>query len=50
MPRVRSLSLSQAMNSRNDWLSYLTQKKYQVFRKMSDLNRMGHSQAFVFID
>jgi len=50
VPRVRSLSLSQAMNSRNDWLSYLTQKKYQVFRKMSDLNRMGHSQAFVFID
>ena len=49
-PRVRSLSMSQAMNSRDDWLSYLTQKKYMVFRKMSDLLRMGPSQAYVFID
>jgi prepilin-type N-terminal cleavage/methylation domain-containing protein/prepilin-type processing-associated H-X9-DG protein len=48
--RVRSLSMSQAMNSRNDWLSFLTQKKYVVFKKLSDINRMGHSQAFVFID
>jgi prepilin-type N-terminal cleavage/methylation domain-containing protein/prepilin-type processing-associated H-X9-DG protein len=49
-PRVRSISLSQAMNSRNDWLSYLTQKKYRVFRKLSDVNPMGHSKAYVFID
>lgn len=49
-PRVRSLSLSQAMNSRNDWLSYLTHKPYIVFRKLTDLSRMGASQAFVFID
>lgn len=49
-PRVRSLSLSQAMNSRNDWLSYLTKKPYLVFRKLTDLSRMGASQAFVFID
>lgn len=49
-PRVRSLSLSQAMNSRNDWLSYLTQKPYIVFRRLTDLSRMGASQAFVFID
>lgn len=49
-PRVRSLSLSQAMNSQDDWLSYLTKKKYHVFRKLSDINVMGHSQAYVFID
>jgi len=49
-PRVRSLSLSQAMNSRNDWLHFLTKKEYYVFRKMSDINVMGHSQAYVFID
>ena len=48
--RVRSLSLSQAMNSRDDWMSYLTKKKYTVFHKLSDLNAMGHSKAFVFID
>ena len=42
-PRVRSLSMSQAMNSRDDWLSYLTRKKYQVFRKLGDLQRMGAS-------
>ena len=48
--RVRSLSMSQAMNSRDDWLSYLTKKKYRVFRKLSDLQTMGHSKAFVFID
>jgi prepilin-type N-terminal cleavage/methylation domain-containing protein/prepilin-type processing-associated H-X9-DG protein len=50
VPRVRSLSLSQAMNSRNDWLGYLTKKQYVVFQKLSDINRMGHSQAYVFID
>jgi len=49
-PRVRSLSLSQAMNSRDDWLSYLTQKKYVVFRKLGDLDAMGAANAFVFID
>ncbi len=48
--RIRSLSLSQAMNSRNDWLSYLTKAKYQVFRKQSDITRMGAANAFVFID
>lgn len=48
--RVRSLSMSQAMNSRNDWLSYLTKKSYVVFRKLSDIDVMGHSNAFVFID
>ncbi len=49
-PRVRSLSLSQAMNSRNDWLGFLTQKEYIVFRTLNDINAMGHSQAYVFID
>ncbi len=49
-PRVRSLSLSQAMNSRDDWLSFLTKKKYVVFRKLSDLTLMGASEAYVFID
>lgn len=48
--RVRSLSMSQAMNSRDDWLSYLTKKKYTVFRKTGDLQRMGPSRAFVFVD
>ncbi|MDA1276661.1 MAG: type II secretion system protein [Verrucomicrobia bacterium] len=48
--RVRSLSMSQAMNSRDDWLSHLTKKKYRVFRKLSDIDLMGHSKAFVFID
>jgi prepilin-type N-terminal cleavage/methylation domain-containing protein len=49
-PRVRSISMSQAMNSRNDWLSYITQRKYTVFKKLSDINRMGHAKAYVFID
>ncbi|MSU35458.1 MAG: type II secretion system protein [Pedosphaera sp.] len=49
-PRVRSLSMSQAMNSRDDWLSHVTKKKYNVFRKGSDIQVMGHSKAFVFID
>ena len=48
--RVRSVSLSQAMNSRDDWLSSITKKPYVVFRKSSDINRMGHSNAFVFIN
>jgi len=48
--RVRSLSLSQAMNSRDDWMSYLTKKKYRVFRKLSDIQPLGHSRAYVFID
>jgi prepilin-type processing-associated H-X9-DG protein len=38
------------MNSRDDWLSYLTKKKYQVFRKLGDLQTMGASNAYVFID
>jgi len=50
LSRVRSLSLSQAMNSRDDWLSFLTKKKYRVFRKLSDIQPMGHSKAYVFID
>jgi len=49
-PRVRSLSLSQAMNSQDDWLSYLTKKKYHVFRKNGDINVLGHAKAYVFID
>jgi prepilin-type N-terminal cleavage/methylation domain-containing protein/prepilin-type processing-associated H-X9-DG protein len=49
-PRVRSLSMSQAMNSPDDWLGFLTKKKYVVFRKQSDIDRMGHSKAYVFID
>ncbi|MBN9691378.1 MAG: type II secretion system protein [Verrucomicrobia bacterium] len=48
--RVRSLSLSQAMNSRDDWLSFVTKKKYVVFRKLTDLARKGASEAYVFID
>ncbi|MGA0437775.1 MAG: type II secretion system protein [Limisphaerales bacterium] len=48
--RVRSVSLSQAMNSRDDWLGHLTGATYMVFRKMSDINRMGHANAYVFIN
>ncbi|MBI3415466.1 MAG: type II secretion system protein [Verrucomicrobia bacterium] len=48
--RVRSLSLSQTMNSRDDWLSYVTKKKYYVFRKLNDVNVMSPSKAYVFID
>jgi prepilin-type N-terminal cleavage/methylation domain-containing protein len=50
IPRTRSISLSQAMNSRNDWLSYYTGKAYLVFVKMSDFSHMSPSQAFCFID
>ncbi len=49
-PRVRSISMSQAMNSRDDWLSFLTKKKYLVFRKLSDISPMGHTKAYVLID
>lgn len=49
-PRVRSVSLSQAMNSRDDWLSFITKKPYVVFRKTSDIQPMGPSNAFVFIN
>ena len=49
-PRVRSISMSQAMNSRDDWLSFITKKPYVVFRKTADLNLMGASKAYVFID
>jgi prepilin-type N-terminal cleavage/methylation domain-containing protein/prepilin-type processing-associated H-X9-DG protein len=49
-PRVRSLSMSQAMNSRDDWLSFLTKAKYKVFRKQSDILPMGSARAYVFID
>jgi prepilin-type N-terminal cleavage/methylation domain-containing protein/prepilin-type processing-associated H-X9-DG protein len=57
LPRVRSLSMSQAMNSSDDWLNgshgkphYPAGTKFRIFRKMSDLDPMGHSKGFVFID
>lgn len=49
-PRVRSLSLSQAMNSRDDWSAFLTRAKYRVFRKLGDIDRMGAAKAYVMID
>jgi prepilin-type N-terminal cleavage/methylation domain-containing protein len=49
-PRVRSVSLSQAMNSQDDWMSFLTGAKYVVFQKLADLQVMGHSRAYVMID
>ncbi|MCL5098204.1 MAG: prepilin-type cleavage/methylation domain-containing protein [Candidatus Omnitrophica bacterium] len=49
-PRVRSLSLSQAMNSRNDWLSFITHRDYRVFKKLSEINPMGPDKAYVMID
>ncbi len=57
MPRVRSLSMSQAMNSTDDWLNgvhgkpyYPAGRRFRIFRKTSDIDGLGHSQAFVFID
>jgi prepilin-type N-terminal cleavage/methylation domain-containing protein/prepilin-type processing-associated H-X9-DG protein len=49
-PRVRSISMSQAMNSQDDWLSSITHAKYMVFRKLMDINRMGPAKAYVLID
>ncbi len=56
-PRVRSLSMSQAMNSTDDWLNhsrtsgfYPKGAKFKIFRKTSDLNLGSPSQLFVFID
>jgi prepilin-type N-terminal cleavage/methylation domain-containing protein/prepilin-type processing-associated H-X9-DG protein len=49
-PRVRSISMSQAMNSRDDWLSFITKAKYRVFRKLISINPMGPAKAYVFID
>jgi prepilin-type N-terminal cleavage/methylation domain-containing protein/prepilin-type processing-associated H-X9-DG protein len=49
-PRVRSLSMNQAMNSQDDWMSFLTHAKYAVFHKTSDIAVMGYSQAYVLID
>ncbi len=57
MARVRSLSMSQAMNSTDDWLNgshgkpyYKAGTRFRIFRKSSDIDVLGHSQAFVFID
>jgi len=49
-PRSRSISMSQAMNSQDDWMSFLTHAKYAVFQKASDIVVMGYSQAYVLID
>ena len=49
-PRVRSISMSQTMNSRDDWLSAITGAKYRVFRKLMEINAMGPSNAYVLID
>ena len=49
-PRVRSISMSQAMNSQDDWLSNITKAKYRVFYKLSDILPMGPTKAYVFID
>lgn len=56
-PRVRSLSMSQAMNSPDDWLNgpygsgfYSAGSRFAIFRKLSDIDPMGHAKAFVLID
>jgi prepilin-type N-terminal cleavage/methylation domain-containing protein/prepilin-type processing-associated H-X9-DG protein len=49
-PRVRSISLSQAMNSQDDWLSFLTHAKYRVFRKHTEIGPMGYDRAYVMLD
>jgi prepilin-type N-terminal cleavage/methylation domain-containing protein/prepilin-type processing-associated H-X9-DG protein len=57
LARVRSLSISQAMNSPDDWLNgshgrplYPAGSKFRIFRKLSDIDPLGHSKAFVLID
>lgn len=50
IPRTRSISLSQAMNSTNDWLSWATGKPYLVFVRMSDFSHMSPTTALCFID
>ena len=57
VPRVRSLSMSQAMNSSDDWLNgahgkpyYPAGRQFRIFRKQADLESIGAAQAFVFID
>ncbi|MBM3835159.1 MAG: type II secretion system protein [Verrucomicrobia bacterium] len=57
LPRVRSLSISQAMNSPDDWLNgshgrphYAAGSKFRIFRKLSDIDLLGHAKAFVLID
>ncbi|MCL5098410.1 MAG: type II secretion system GspH family protein [Candidatus Omnitrophica bacterium] len=58
-PRVRSLSMAQAMNSSDDWLNgsygkglgiYPAGAKFMIFRKMSDIDPMPPTKAFVLID
>jgi prepilin-type N-terminal cleavage/methylation domain-containing protein/prepilin-type processing-associated H-X9-DG protein len=49
-PRVRSISLSQAMNSKNDWLSWITGEPYLVFTQMRDFSHMSPVEAYCFID
>lgn len=47
-PRVRSISMSMAMNSTGFWL--LPSGGTKVFRKTSDIRELSPSDAFVFID
>ena len=49
--------MSQAMNSPDDWLNgphgsglYPAGSKFTIFRKLADINPLGHSKAFVLID
>jgi prepilin-type N-terminal cleavage/methylation domain-containing protein len=48
--RVRSISLNQSMNSKDDWMSWATGNDYCVFVKMSDFSHMSPAQAFTYID
>jgi prepilin-type N-terminal cleavage/methylation domain-containing protein/prepilin-type processing-associated H-X9-DG protein len=49
-PRARSVALSEAMNSRDDWLGAVTGLSYMVFRRIADINRISPAQALCFID
>jgi prepilin-type N-terminal cleavage/methylation domain-containing protein len=49
-PRVRSISLCQARNSKNDWMSWVTGDSYLVFVRMSDFSHLSPAQAFCYID
>ncbi len=54
-PRVRSMSMSQAMGGPGEWLppggSMVSgQKSYRTFYKSSDLAAVGSSQLFVLLD
>ena len=56
MPRVRSMSMSQAYGGPGEWLdpggfgANTSSKKYRVYYKTSDISNPGPSQCYVLLD